>query len=72
MPARPLLTDLSRDQLIDWFRRRGDQAFRADQVRKWIFGKRVESCAEMHDVPLAARTALETEYRLFEADWSAA
>ncbi|MFV0444490.1 MAG: 23S rRNA (adenine(2503)-C(2))-methyltransferase RlmN [Planctomycetaceae bacterium] len=65
MTVLPLLTDLSREQLVDWFRSRGDQAFRADQVRKWIFGKRVETCVDMHDVPLAARTALNNEFRLF-------
>ncbi|MEZ6064790.1 MAG: 23S rRNA (adenine(2503)-C(2))-methyltransferase RlmN [Planctomycetaceae bacterium] len=65
MSTLPLLTDLSREQLAEWFRARGDGAYRADQVRKWIFGKRVESIDEMHDVPKAAREDLKAQYRLF-------
>ncbi len=62
---QPLLTDLSRAALAEWFRARGEAPFRADQVRRWLFGKRVTSLDEMHDVPKAARTALGEEFRLF-------
>jgi 23S rRNA (adenine2503-C2)-methyltransferase len=64
-PPAPLLTDLTRPALADWFRARGEAPFRADQVRRWIFGKRVGSLDEMHDVPKAARAALAAEFRLF-------
>lgn len=65
MPAASLLTDLSRAALADWFQARGEAPFRADQVRKWIYGKRAESFDEMHDVPKGSRAALEQEFRLF-------
>ena len=65
MTSRPLLTDLSRADLAAWFTARGEQSFRADQVRRWLFGKRVGSIGEMHDLSLASRQALEAEFRLF-------
>lgn len=64
----PLLTDLSRTALTEWFQSRSEPAFRADQVRRWIFGKRIVDLAEMHDVPLAARTALAAAFRLFASE----
>jgi 23S rRNA (adenine2503-C2)-methyltransferase len=65
MSPLPLLTDLSRNALADWFRARGEGPFRADQVRRWLFGKRVASVEEMHDLPKSLRTALADEFRLF-------
>lgn len=65
MSPLPLLTDLSRAALGDWFRERGEGPFRADQVRRWLFGKRVASVEEMHDLPKSLRTALADEFRLF-------
>ncbi|HWL07627.1 MAG TPA: 23S rRNA (adenine(2503)-C(2))-methyltransferase RlmN [Planctomicrobium sp.] len=60
-PARPLITDLSRDELIAWCAERGG-GYRADQIRKWIFGKRVSSFEELHDVPAAMRAELAEQF----------
>jgi 23S rRNA (adenine2503-C2)-methyltransferase len=65
---RPLITNLSRADLAEWCRARGDGPFRADQTRRWIFGKRVNSFDAMHDLPLAFRAALESEFRIFGSD----
>jgi 23S rRNA (adenine2503-C2)-methyltransferase len=67
MSTQPLITDLSRGSLVEWFAARGAGAYRADQVRKWIFGKRVDSFEEMHDLPKSAREELAREFRLFSA-----
>jgi 23S rRNA (adenine2503-C2)-methyltransferase len=65
MSSDSLLADLSRSQLADWCRSRGEGAYRADQIRRWVFGKRAESFEEMHDVPKALRESLADEFRLF-------
>lgn len=62
--SRPLLTDLSRDELVAWCAPRGG-GYRADQIRRWIFGKRVNDFAEMHDVPAALRKELSEHFDLF-------
>lgn len=63
-----LLTDLSRRELADWFEARGGGGYRADQARRWVFGKRVSSIEEMHDVPKALRAALADEFPLFGSE----
>lgn len=60
-----LINDLSRDQLVDWITAAGYPPFRADQIRRWIFGKRVNSFAEMHDVPLKLREQLDQAFLFF-------
>lgn len=64
MPNR-LLTDLSRDELTAWVESTGNAAYRADQIRRWIYGKRVNSFDEMHDVPASLRELLQSEFGLF-------
>jgi len=61
---RPV-TDLTRAELAAWCEQHGQQPYRADQIRRWIFGKRVEAFEEMHDIPAALRTALVEEFRLY-------
>ncbi len=65
---RQLLMDLSRDELIAWCEAQGAGAYRADQVRKWIFGKRILSFDEMHDVPAALRAKLAADFDLFASE----
>lgn len=67
MPQR-LLTDLTRDELISWIEETGNAAYRGDQIRRWIYGKRVNSFDEMHDVPAALRSALADEFRFFATE----
>lgn len=61
---RPLIAGLSRDQLAAWCAEHGHAPYRADQVRKWIFGKRVVAFDEMHDLPAPLRRELTTSFRL--------
>jgi len=61
---KPLITDLTRDELIAWCSERGS-GYRADQIRKWIFGKRVNDFDSLHDVPAPLRAALAQEFDFF-------
>jgi 23S rRNA (adenine2503-C2)-methyltransferase len=63
-PALPLVAGLSRDQLAAWCAEHGHPPYRADQIRKWIFGKRVKSFDDMHDLPAELRRQLADQYRL--------
>ncbi|MBL8848849.1 MAG: 23S rRNA (adenine(2503)-C(2))-methyltransferase RlmN [Planctomycetaceae bacterium] len=60
----PLIAGLSREQLAAWCSEHGHPAYRADQVRKWIFGKRVTSFDDMHDLPAELRRQLAAGFRL--------
>lgn len=60
-----LFTDLGRTELAEWCASAGTQPFRADQMRRWLFGKRVDEFAQMHDVPATVRERLVAEFRLF-------
>ncbi len=60
-----LIGDLSRAELAAWCGQRGESSFRADQIRRWIFGKRAADFDGMHDLPKALRAALAGDFRLF-------
>ena len=62
---KALLTDLSRADLVTWCETIGVAAYRADQIRRWIFGKRVHQFDEMHDVPATVRSQLADDFHLF-------
>ena len=61
-PGLPLFTDLTRKGLIEWCNTHSVPSYRADQIRQWIFGKRVNEFSEMHDVPAAVRQQLADEF----------
>jgi 23S rRNA (adenine2503-C2)-methyltransferase len=61
---RPLITDLTRTELAEWCAARGG-AYRADQIRRWIFGKRVNDFDAMHDLPASLREDLASEFDFF-------
>ncbi|WP_437185166.1 23S rRNA (adenine(2503)-C(2))-methyltransferase RlmN [Planctomicrobium sp. SH668] len=61
---RPLINDLSRDALVEYCAQRGG-GYRADQIRKWIFGKRVNDFDSMHDVPAKLREDLKADFDFF-------
>jgi len=63
-----LLTDLGRGELAEWCGLRGEAPFRADQIRRWIFGKRVADFEEMHDLSKPLRAALTEDFRLFASE----
>jgi 23S rRNA (adenine2503-C2)-methyltransferase len=63
----PLVCDLSRAELAAWCEARGAQPFRADQIRKWIFGKRVATFDVMTDLSAPLRQALAESFALFSS-----
>lgn len=63
-----LITDLPHGELAEWCGHRGEGPFRASQIRRWIFGKRVADFEQMHDLPKALRAALAEDFRLFGSE----
>lgn len=63
--SRPLLTDLSRADLAAWCAEEQAAPYRADQIRRWVFGGRVNDFAAMHDVPASLRQRLGEDFQLF-------
>jgi 23S rRNA (adenine2503-C2)-methyltransferase len=61
----PLLCDLSRDELAQWCQAQGEQPYRADQIRKWLFGKRVVDFDAMTDVSAGLRKKLAEQFAIF-------
>jgi 23S rRNA (adenine2503-C2)-methyltransferase len=57
-PARPLLSD----QLPEEWVLEDGRAYRRKQIAEWIYAKRVESIAEMTNLPAAMRAKLEATY----------
>ena len=60
---RPLL-DQTPEQLAAWFTDRGLPAYRAAQVRRWLFERRANDFEQMTDLPKQVRTALAAEFHL--------
>lgn len=65
---RRLFGDLSRSDLQQWCAAEGYPSFRADQIRKWVFGKRVNSFDLMTDLPAALRARLNETFILFSTE----
>ncbi|MSR56300.1 MAG: 23S rRNA (adenine(2503)-C(2))-methyltransferase RlmN [Planctomycetaceae bacterium] len=63
----PLLCDLSRAELAAWCEAQGEQKFRADQIRKWLFGKRVNEFDAMTDISAPLRKKLAESFSLFSS-----
>jgi 23S rRNA (adenine2503-C2)-methyltransferase len=53
--------------LKTWLAARGQPAFRAAQVRKWVFETRADSFEAMSDLPKALRQELAAEFQLWTA-----
>jgi 23S rRNA (adenine2503-C2)-methyltransferase len=64
-PSRPLFCDFSQQELVAWCEARGQAAYRAVQIRRWLFGKRVNDFAAMHDLPARLRAELADSFTLF-------
>ena len=62
---RHLLDPATWNSLKDWLAERGQPAFRAAQIRKWVFEGRAESFEAMSDLPKALRTELAAEFQLW-------
>lgn len=59
------LLDLTLDDLKAWLKEVGAPAYRAAQIRKWIFEKRAGSFDEMTDLPRDLREKLAGEFKIF-------
>jgi 23S rRNA (adenine2503-C2)-methyltransferase len=64
----PRIYELPADDLADWCRAHGQPPYRAEQIRRWIFGKRVAEFSQMHDLPAGLRHALAESFSLFPAE----
>src|SRR5437762_2973262 len=62
---RHLLDPGSWKSLKAWLAERGQPAFRAAQIRKWVFEGRAESFEAMSDLPKALRVELAADFRLW-------
>ena len=59
------LLDITHEQLTAWLKERGFPAYRAAQIRKWLFQSRVETFEEMSDLPKALRGELASASTLW-------
>jgi 23S rRNA (adenine2503-C2)-methyltransferase len=57
-----------RTALEEHFAGRGQPAYRAGQVERWVYGGRARSIDEMTDLPAAERTALGARFSLAEPE----
>ena len=64
---KPRVYELDAAGLAAWCESRGFPRYRAEQIRRWIFGRRANEFTEMHDVPAALRNAMASEFSLFPA-----
>lgn len=64
---KPRIYELDAAGLTAWCEQNGVPKYRAEQIRRWIFGRRVNDFAEMHDVPAAVRKLLDEQFSLFPA-----
>ena len=64
---KPRLYELGSAQLAEWCEARGFPKYRAEQIRRWIFGRRANNFTEMHDIPNELRLALAAEFSLLPA-----
>ncbi len=64
---KPRLYELDSQQLAQWCEAHGFPKYRAEQIRRWIFGRRVNDFADMHDLPATLRKAMSDEFSLFPA-----
>lgn len=63
--AKRPIADLTSQELAAWCETNGEKPYRAVQIRRWLYGKRINSFDEMHDVPAALRERLVAEFDFF-------
>lgn len=64
-PIPRSIADLSREELSQWCVERGQGSFRGDQIRKWVFGKRIEDYQAMTDISAGLRADLLAAFPFF-------
>ena len=65
--ARLHFLDLSVEQLRQWLGEQGQPAFRAKQILKWIYGRRVYEFQQMSDLPQRLRDQLDSAFAVLTA-----
>lgn len=58
------ITELSRDQLSAWFESEGMRAFRADQVMRWIYGRKAAAFEDMTNIAKSVRDQLSRHFTI--------
>ncbi|EMI53472.1 23S rRNA (adenine(2503)-C(2))-methyltransferase RlmN [Rhodopirellula sallentina] len=66
-PRKAHLLNLPDDALKDWLSERGYPAFRAKQIRRWLYSGRAESFDSMSDLPAKLRAELAESFDIFQA-----
>jgi 23S rRNA (adenine2503-C2)-methyltransferase len=61
------ILDLSQQDLTLWLAERGQAAYRARQIRQWLFQGRAASFDDMTNLPKALRTQLTEAFSIFSA-----
>jgi 23S rRNA (adenine2503-C2)-methyltransferase len=64
------ILDESPEELRDWMLKRGQPAYRAAQVRKWLFEKRASHWDAMTDLPQSLRAELAAEFQIWSSEIS--
>jgi 23S rRNA (adenine2503-C2)-methyltransferase len=59
--------DQTPEQLQGWLAERGLPAYRAGQIRRWLFEKRVQSFEEMSDLPKSLRDQLANDFSIWSS-----
>ncbi|MFO0901788.1 MAG: 23S rRNA (adenine(2503)-C(2))-methyltransferase RlmN [Pirellulales bacterium] len=59
--------DISFDQLREWLAVQGQPAYRAGQIRGWVYERRATSFADMTDLPAKLRESLAAEFTLWQS-----
>jgi 23S rRNA (adenine2503-C2)-methyltransferase len=55
------------DLLQPWFKDRGQGAYRAGQVRRWLFAQRADSFEQMTDLPQSMRDELAKDFTIWSS-----
>lgn len=58
------IKSLTHKELLTWIKEQGQPAFRAKQIRQWLFQKNVSSFDEMTNIPQGLQEKLKKHFRL--------
>jgi len=58
------ITSLTREEIAQWFRERGQPAYRAGQLLEWIYRRQASAWHEMSNLPAALRAELAAGFSL--------
>lgn len=62
------IKNLPDDTLTQWLAAHDQPPFRLQQIRHWLYARWAVAFADMHTLPAALRTALETDFRAFSLE----